>query len=92
VSSSEDAEVVAEQHDRVEDPERLVDLGEVEQPWVAHAAPATDLDGAGRIVDRDDLMAALLKVQRDAACAGADVEHATSCEAHRPPVMRRATA
>ena len=88
-SAAEDAEVVAEHHDRVDDAQRLLDVGEVEQPCVAYAPPATDLDGAGRVVDRDDLVPALLKVQRDATCAGADVEHAASYKAHRLSVMCR---
>jgi hypothetical protein len=84
----EEAEVVPEHDDRVEDAERLVDVVDRAQAHVAHSAPAADLHGSGRIVDADDLLAARLEMEADPAAAAADVEGATADEAHRLPIER----
>ena len=47
VRAARQAEVAAEEEDRVEGPESLVDLIQGEQPRVAHASPAADFDCTG---------------------------------------------
>jgi hypothetical protein len=55
------------------------------------AAPAR-LDRARRDVHRDDVVAALLEMERDAPSTGADVEHATAHVAHALTVVSRPAA
>src|SRR5262249_5169969 len=69
--------------------ERRVHVLHGQQPRVAHAAPAADLDGAGGGVDRHDVVAFLLEVEGDAACTRSDIEHAPSHESQRAPLPRR---
>src|SRR4051812_26806114 len=47
-------------------------------PGVADTAPPADLHGAGRDVDRDDVVATRLQVQRHAAGSRADVQDAAA--------------
>jgi hypothetical protein len=56
------------------------------RPGRTHAAPPAHRDGAWRHVDRDDLVAALLEVEGDAAGAAADIEHAPAHESQRAPL------
>jgi hypothetical protein len=83
----DEAEVVPEHHDRVEDAERLVDVVDRAQADVAHAAPVAYLDGARRDVDADYVLPALLQVEADPAAAATDVEHASADESHRLPIQ-----
>src|SRR5438093_633328 len=48
---------------------------EGEHPRLAHATSATYVDRAGRVVDRNDVMPALLKVEADAARPCSRIEH-----------------
>jgi hypothetical protein len=77
-------EVPAEQHDRVEPPERVGDVLQRDPTDVAHAALRAARDRAGGRVDADDRESAPLHVQAGAAAAAADVEHAAADEPHRP--------
>src|SRR4029078_8137383 len=65
-AAGEEAEIVPEQHDRVETAERLVHVLYRADPRVPDAAPPADLHGAGRDVDRDYVVATRLQVQRHA--------------------------
>jgi hypothetical protein len=59
---------------------------------MADAAAATDLDRAGRVVDRDHLLTALLEVERDATGPRTNVENAATRIAHPGAVVRRPAA
>jgi hypothetical protein len=76
------AEALAEQHDRVEDPERSVELLDTDEPGVPDAAPAAALDGAARSRCRPP------PAQAHAASAATDVEYAPPDETHRAPLVR----
>ena len=67
-------------------PSDCVDVLEREQAHIGHAATPRHLHGSGRDVDRDDLAPARLQLEGDASGAYADVEHAASDEAQRPPL------
>ena len=82
----EEAEVVAVHDDRVEVAERCVHVLEREQANVGHATLPRHLYGSGRDVDRDDITPARLQLEGDASGAYADIEHAASDEAQRPPL------
>jgi hypothetical protein len=86
------AEVVSEHDDRVEEAERLVYVVDRAEAYIAHAASAAHLDCAGRDVDADDVLAALLEVEADSPAAATDVERATADEAHRLSFHCRPTA
>jgi hypothetical protein len=86
VRTASEAEIAAEEEDRVEDPEAHVDLLQGEQPRVADASPAADLDRTGRDVDRDRLEPSSLRLQAVTACARADVEHPPADELEGGPL------
>src|SRR5580765_8175035 len=81
-AAAEETDVVAEHDDRVERSEVRPEVLDRDHASVADAAASHDVDRAGRVVDRDDGLTALLKVERNAARAGADVEHAAAREAN----------
>ncbi len=67
-------------------PEALADLIQGEQPRVADAPPAADLDCTGRDVDRDRLEPSSLRLQAVTPRARADVEHPPADELERGPL------
>jgi hypothetical protein len=82
--ATEEPEVLAEQDDRVERPERVIHVVDREQPCVVHAASVADPDRSGRRVDGHHLESPPLEVERDAASATARVEDAASDVTHGP--------
>jgi hypothetical protein len=77
------AEVVPEHDDRVEDTQRLVDVVDRAEAYIAHAAAPANLDGARRDVNADDLLATVLQVEADPSAAAPHVECPAADEAHR---------
>jgi hypothetical protein len=55
-----------------------IDTAQPHDSRVAHPALPADVDCQRGVVDRDDLMASPLQLERDAAGTGPDVEDATS--------------
>jgi hypothetical protein len=85
-SVAREPEVVASDDHRVERSERRVDVRKSEHAGISHASSPRHLDGQGRLVDRDDVVPAVLEVEADASGATADVEHPPPHEAHHPPL------
>jgi hypothetical protein len=56
-------------------PQGLVDIFEPHPTHIADAAPPCDVDGTGRWIDRDDIAATRLELQRHSSRSASDVEH-----------------
>ena len=83
VHAASQAEIAAEEEDRVEDSKALVDVLQGEQPHVEDASSAADLDRTGRDVDGDCVEPSSLGLQGVTPGACADVEDAPADELER---------